>query len=69
MQQTGEELKLVSPTDQFASFLIDIKTRPRQPESNGIVERFNGTARDESNNVYGNNYLQAEAITAKLMQN
>ena len=39
--------------------LIDIKTRPRHPESNGIVERFNGTVRDESNNDYGNNYLQA----------
>jgi transposase InsO family protein len=35
--------------------LIDIKTRPRHPESNGIVERFNGTVRDESNNDYGNN--------------
>ena len=48
--------------------LIDIKTRPRHPESNGIVERFNGTVRDESDNDYGNNYLQAEAIFAKLMQ-
>jgi putative transposase len=47
--------------------LIDIKTRPRHPESNGIVERFNGTVRDESNNDYGGNYLQAEAIIAKLM--
>jgi transposase InsO family protein len=47
--------------------LIDIKTRPRHPESNGIVERFNGTVRDETNNDYGNNYLQAEAIIAKLM--
>ena len=47
--------------------LIDIKTRPRHPESNGIVERFNGTVRDESDNAYGNNYLQAEAIIAKLM--
>ena len=34
---------------------------------NGIVERFNGTVRDESDNLYGNNYLQAEAIIAKLM--
>lgn len=41
--------------------LIDIKTRPRHPESNGIVERFNGTVRDESDNDYGNNYPQAEA--------
>src|SRR5450755_70665 len=48
--------------------LIDIKTRPRHPESNGIVERFNGTVRDETDNNYGNNYLQAEAIIAKLMQ-
>lgn len=48
--------------------LIDIKTKPRHPQSNGIVERFNGTVRDESDNAYGNNYLQAEAIIAKLMQ-
>jgi transposase InsO family protein len=47
--------------------LIDIKTRPRHPESNGIVERFNGTVRDEADNDYGDNYLQAEAIVAKLM--
>jgi len=48
--------------------LIDIKTRPRHPESNGIVERFNGTVRDETDNDYGSNYLRAEAIVAKLMQ-
>ena len=48
--------------------LIDIKTRPRHPESNGIVERFNGTVRAESDNDYGQNYLQAEAIIDKLMQ-
>jgi len=47
--------------------VIDIKTRPRHPESNGIVERFNGTVRAESDDDYGNNYLQAEAIIAKLM--
>ena len=41
--------------------LIGIKTKPRHPESNGIVERFNGTVRDESDNDYGSNYLQAEA--------
>src|ERR1022692_3621332 len=48
--------------------LIDIKTKRRHPESNGIAERFNGTVRDETDNAYGNNYLQAEAIIAKLMQ-
>ena len=47
--------------------LIDIKTKPRHPQSNGIVERFNGTVRDETDNAYGTNYLQAEAIIAKLM--
>lgn len=48
--------------------LIEIKTRPRHPESNGIVERFNGTVRDESDNDYGDNYLQAEVIIGTLMQ-
>lgn len=47
--------------------LIDIKTRARHPESNGIVERFNGTVRDESDNAFGNHYLQAEDIIGKLM--
>jgi len=51
-----------------AHSLIDIKTRPRHPESNGIVERFNGTVRDETDNDYGKNYLQAELIIARLMQ-
>ncbi len=37
-------------------------------ESNGIVERFDGTVRDETDNNCGNNHLQAEAIIAKLMQ-
>ena len=48
--------------------LIDIKTRPRHPESNGIVERFNGTVRDEADNDYGANYFQAKAIIGKLMR-
>jgi transposase InsO family protein len=48
--------------------LIDIKTRARHPESNGIVERFNGTVRQESDDDYGENYLKAEAIIAGLMR-
>lgn len=48
--------------------LIDIKTRPRHPESNGIVERFNGTVRRDSGDDYGDNYLQAEAAIAGLMR-
>ena len=48
--------------------LIDIKTRPRHPESNGIVERFNGTVRQDSDDEYGKNYLQAEAIITKLIR-
>ena len=48
--------------------LLDIKTRARHPESNGIVERFNGTVRDESDDQYGANYLDAEAIVDRLMK-
>ena len=48
--------------------LIDIRTRPRHPQSNGIVERFNGTVRAESDNDYGGNYLHAEAIIDKLIR-
>jgi len=48
--------------------LIDIKTRPRHPESNGIVERFNGTVRAETDNDYGGHYLHAEAIIDKLIE-
>ena len=47
--------------------LLEIKTRRRHPESNGIAERFNGTVRDETDNDFGGNYLQAQAIIAKLM--
>jgi transposase InsO family protein len=46
--------------------LIDIKTKPCHPQSNGIVER-SMRACDVTDNDYGNNYLQAEAIVAKLM--
>jgi transposase InsO family protein len=48
--------------------LIDIKTRARHPESNGIVERFNGTVRQDSDDNYGENYLKAEGIIAGLMR-
>jgi len=47
--------------------LIDIKTKPRHPKSNGLVERFNGTVREESDNDYGRNYLHAEQTIAKLL--
>lgn len=47
--------------------LIDIKTRVRHPESNGIVERFNGTVRDESRDEYGDDYLEAQATIASLI--
>jgi transposase InsO family protein len=48
--------------------LIEIKTRPRYPESNGIVERFNGTVRQESDDNYGANYLKAEAAINEPMR-
>lgn len=47
--------------------LLDIKTRRRHPESNGIAERFNGTVRDTTGNDYGANYLEAEATIANLV--
>ena len=47
--------------------LLEIKTRRRHPESNGIAERFNGTVRDESDNDFGDNYLQAQAIISTLI--
>ncbi len=47
--------------------LLDIKTRPRHPESNGIAERFNGTVRDTTGDDYGESYLQAESTIAKLV--
>ena len=47
--------------------LLDIKTRARHPESNGIAERFNGTVRDESGDDYGSNYLEAVRVIDRLV--
>lgn len=47
--------------------LIDIRTRARHPESNGIVERWNGTVRHESEDYYGDNYLAAQRKVQQLV--
>lgn len=47
--------------------LLDIRTRRRHPESNGIAERFNGTVREATGDDYGENYLEAEATIARLV--
>ena len=47
--------------------LLDIRTRARHPESNGIVELFNATVRRDSDDYYGDTYLQAERVVAQLI--
>jgi putative transposase len=47
--------------------LMDIRTRARHPESNGIVERFNGTVRQDSDDYYGEHYLAAQRSVAQLI--
>ena len=58
----------MSPPSSKRIISINIQTRPRHPESNSIVERFNSTVHDESNNDYGDNSVQPEVIIAQLMQ-
>ena len=48
--------------------LLDIRTRRGHPESNGVVERFNGTVRQEANGEFGGNYLAAEAKINELIK-
>ena len=47
--------------------LMGIRTRARHPEYNGIVERFNGTVRQDSEDSYGEHYLCAERTVAQLI--
>ena len=47
--------------------LLDIRTRARHPESNGIVKRFTGTVRQDSDDYYGGNYLAAERLVTQLI--
>ena len=47
--------------------LIDIRTRARHPESNGIVERWNDTVRRESEDYHGDNYLVAQRKAQRLL--
>lgn len=47
--------------------LKDIRTRARHPESNSIVERFNGTVRQDSDNYYGDHYLSAQTLVGQLI--
>lgn len=46
---------------------LDICTRARHPESNGIIERVSGMVRQDSDYYYGHSYLQAERATARLI--
>ena len=47
--------------------LLDVRTRARHPESNGIVERFNATVRRESEDYYGEHYLAAQRSVSRLI--